>query len=75
MTYTLTLHRVSETDFAKEGKVLLDYIEKLKRGEPIMQAASAAPQQPGYSAPAAAPKVSALHLILLQVVHPTWCAF
>ena len=43
-----------ETDFVKESKVLLDYIEKLKRGEQVMQAAGGAPpQQTGYGAPAA----------------------
>lgn len=38
----------------KESKVMLDFIEKLKRGEPIMQAAAAGPQTSGYGAPAAA---------------------
>ena len=38
----------------KESKVLLDYIEKLKRGEQVMQAGGGAPpQQTGYGAPAA----------------------
>ena len=46
-----------ETDFVKESKVMLDFIEKLKRGEPIMQATTAAPQTSGYGAPAAAPRV------------------
>ena len=50
--------RVLETDFVKESKVMLDFIEKLKRGEPIMQATTAAPQTTGYGAPAAAPRVS-----------------
>lgn len=52
------LLRVMETDWVKESKVMLDFIEKLKRGEPIMQATSAAPQQTGYGAPAPAPRVS-----------------
>ncbi len=44
----------------KESKVLLDYIEKLKRGEQVMQAGGAAPpQQTGYGAPAA-PRVRLL---------------
>ena len=47
---------MAEIDFVKESKVLLDFIEKLKRGEPIMQAATAAPQQTGYAA--AAPRVN-----------------
>ena len=51
-----------ETDFVKESKVLLDYIEKLKRGEQVMQAPGAAPpQQTGYGAPAA-PRVRLLLL-------------
>ena len=50
-----------ETDFVKESKVMLDFIEKLKRGEPIMQATSAAPQTSGYGAPAAAPRVSIIY--------------
>ena len=40
---------------------MLDFIEKLKRGEPIMQATSAAPQTSGYGAPAAAPRVSIMN--------------
>ena len=38
-----------ETDFVKESKVMLDFIEKLKRGEQIMQATSAGPQTSGYA--------------------------
>lgn len=51
-----SVNRVMETDWVKESKVMLDFIDKLKRGEPIMQATSAAPQQTGYGAPAAAPR-------------------
>lgn len=51
-----SVNRVMETDWVKESKVMLDFIEKLKRGEPIMQATSAAPQQTGYGAPAPAPR-------------------
>lgn len=47
-----------ETDWVKESKVMLDFIEKLKRGEPIMQATSSAPQQTGYGASAPASRVS-----------------
>ena len=47
---------MSEVDFVKESKVLLDFIEKMKRGEEIMQAAPAG-QQPAFGAPAAAPRV------------------
>lgn len=36
---------------------MLDFIEKLKRGEAIMQASTAGPQTSGYAAPAAAPRV------------------
>lgn len=51
------LHRVSEVDFVKESKVLLDFIEKMKRGEDIMQAAPAGPQPGAYGASTAAPRV------------------
>ena len=63
-----------ETDFVKESKVMLDFIEKLKRGEPIMQATTAttattatkaAPQTSGYGAPAAAPRVSVTQTLSL----------
>ena len=57
-----------ETDFVKESKVLLDYIEKLKRGEQVMQAPGAAlPQQTGYGAPAA-PRVRATVATVLYVI-------
>ncbi|KAL3155866.1 hypothetical protein ABBQ32_012870 [Trebouxia sp. C0010 RCD-2024] len=49
-----SVNRVMETDWVKESKVMLDFIEKLKRGEPIMQATSSAPQQTGYGASAPA---------------------
>lgn len=42
---------------------MLDFIEKLKRGEQVMQAAAAAPQQTGYGAPAA-PRVHLLPSIV-----------
>lgn len=46
---------MTEVDYVKESKVLLDFIEKMKRGEEIMQAVPAG-QQPGAAA-AAAPRV------------------
>ncbi len=58
-----------ETDFVKESKVLLDYIEKLKRGEQVMQAPGAAPpQQTGYGAPAAPRVRLLLHLCYMSYV-------
>jgi len=48
-----------ETDSVKESKVMLDHIEKLKRGEQVLQAGAAPPQQTGYGAPAA-PRVRLL---------------
>ncbi len=54
----------------KESKVLLDYIEKLKRGEQVMQAPGAAPpQQTGYGAPAA-PQVR----LLMQLCYMLYVA-
>ena len=35
----------------KESKVMLDFMEKLKRGEQVMQPVAAAPQQSGYGPP------------------------
>ena len=40
-----------ESDFVKESKVMLDFIEKLKRGEQVMQPVAAAPQQSSYGPP------------------------
>lgn len=51
-------YRVNEADFVKESKVMLDFIEKLKRGEQVMQAAAAPPQQTGFGGPA--PRVRSL---------------
>ena len=62
-----SIPRAEQLDFAKESRTLLDYIQKIKRGEPVMAAAPMT--SPGVSfCPAPLPSCS-LSTLMAQRVH------